>query len=704
MSSEQRANFDSQDVYKESISLLLLDTRIQQPKTQTANLRKAGFIVHPRILTDPDKLKQALGVHAPDILICNEGEFNGQQVLQAVAECQPGIPVILVSDERSPQQLNDALGMGARDLVQQDDLGLLTAVFKREVENLAKGRQANRLRQRLAETQQRFNHLIHNSQDAIAYVAEGNHILANPAYLDLFGFLSMDDLIELPLHKLTSQRDHATLDLLLLKLAGNTAKGEIEIGLHSQENRQFDALLSYQPAMLDERSCSQITIKDLTHALETEQRVRLLSDHDLETGLTNRRQFINQLDELIPELRQGRPGNLIYLGIGNMSTIRAKAGEEAATGLLAEIAAVLSATDVESGIFSRLGNHTFALFCRNHDKGAIGKLAEQLSARLQKNAYSTGLPGTLRPEFNLGLAEGSNSLQGAEELIEQAFRACEAARRQGPNCWLWYDDSIDDTKSSNDINRHEQIVGMIDAALQGDRFRLFYQPVVSLQGDSQENYAVLVRMLSSDNQTFLPETFLEHAHSHGRMAAIDRWIIKQAIAELAQQRAGKRKINLFIQLSADTLKDEELLIWICDCLQMYNAKGPWLTFQIADKDIRTNPTRTRELVKGLKRISCRLAITRFGVTAKYESLLKHLPVDLIKLDNSYIELLAKDLQRQKQLAALCKLAKEYGVRVIAGGVEDADSLHFLWDAGVHYIQGYLLQEPVESISYDFNVE
>jgi PAS domain S-box-containing protein len=700
------ARMNQQDVYKERFSLLLLDADSDSADSQVASLLKAGFIIHPRTLNAMDRLEQLVQVTPPDIVLCNQDVFNASDVLGIFSRLQPQLPVILQCEKRSLQQLREALDMGAQDLIQRDDTDLLIAVFRREAGNLLRSRQTCKLQQRLTETQQQFNELIHNSQDAIACLGNGVHLMVNPAYLNLFGFMAEEELLQRPLRELASQRDHETLDRLLQKIADNDQSGELEISLFDQANRQFNALLSYHPARLGKHHCTQIRIRDLTQAEKMEQRVKLLSDHDFETGLINRRQFINQLEELVPELQQGQTGSLIYLSVNNMSTIRAKAGPTRANSLLAEIGTLLASVkgEDESNLFSRLGDHTFALFCRKQDKAVTANLAEYLSRRLRKKAYVTELPGKLRPEFNVGLAESSHRIQSAADLLELAFLASETARQQGPDSWLWYEDVIGDNHTGSDINRHEQIIAMIDDALHADRFKLFYQPVVSLRGDSRENYAVLVRMLNTDNQTFLPETFLEHAKSHGRMAAIDRWIIRQAIEELARQRVGKRKINLFIQLSADSLRDDDLLVWICDCLQMFDAKGPWLTFQITDKDVRTNAARTQELVTGLKRISCRLAITRFGAISKYESLLKHLPIDLVKLDPGFTRQLGNSQAHQQRLNGICAKAHEYGVKVIAGEVEETASLIHLWHAGIDYIQGYLLQEPVESFGYDFDLD
>ncbi|MEO5341984.1 MAG: EAL domain-containing protein [Gammaproteobacteria bacterium SHHR-1] len=682
------------------LHLLLLDRDIAAPKQQTAALRQAGFHLHPRILTNPDRLEKALLRQQIDILICNEGSFDGNQVLQAVARLRPQLPVLLIGPEREAQRLGEVLALGARDLIPRDDLPLLCRVFRRELDSLNQQRRAEALRQQLDQTQAQFDQLIDHSTEAIAYLDQGRHLQVNRAYQDLFGFIDGAELIGLPLAALVTQRDRPTLELLLDRIAEHQASGEVELGLRSQEYRQFDGLLRFAPAQYENHPCTLISIRNLSRARLIEQRIQLLSDRDSETGLINRRRFVNQLDERIPELQRGKPGSLIYLSIHNMASIRVHAGERASSRLLSEIGAELTRMGKQAGLFARLGDHSFALFCQYQDKGASAHLADALSQQLHQRSYATPLPEGVRPRFSLGLAEGNGNTQSGEQFLEQAFHACEEARQRGTGTPVWYDSR----RHGDDAGRGEQtdaeVVELIDDALACDRFRLFYQPLVSLNGDSREHYSVLVRMLSSDNQTLLPERFLDYAKDHDRMAAIDRWVIKHAIAELGRQRQQRHRVGLFIQLSAESIRDQDLLLWLCDCLQQYDAKGPWLSFQIADRDVRGNPSRSRELIKGLKRIGCRLAISQFGVLAKYESLLRHLPLDYIKLDASYLKQLASDGQRQRRLRDICQLAKANQAQVIAGEVEEEDCLKVLWEADVHYVQGYLLQEPVESISSD----
>jgi multidomain signaling protein FimX len=689
---------------EEPIELLLLDAGILVAKEQITTLRNAGFRIRPRIASSLHKFLYTIRHEPPEILICNcdPVEFGVRQVLTAIAEHRPGLPTLLIDPPRDGESAQLALQLGARDLLPLGDGELLTIAFRRECDSLSQRRQAKQLQQQLDATEQRYNTLFGNSREAIAYIRNGVHLRANPAYLSLFGFMDGTDLTGVPLLELIAQREQQAAQLLL-RIADNEASGEVELLCHTQTHQSFEAGIGFSPAQDNGKACTQLVVRNLSLARELDQRVRLLSDQDQETGLDNRRQFINHLDSLIPGFQQGKSGALLYVSISNMEEIRGKAGPEQAGRLLVDFGARLRRAADEIDLVGRLGDHTFCLLCPQQDLGATGRVAERI-CNGPGSQVAADSPGGLPLRVNIGIAYAGPSLKSAEEFVEQAFLACEAARQQGPNCWLRFDSTLADTFSKRRIDEHDRIISLIDDALANDRFRLLYQPVVSLRGDSRENYSVLVRMLSQDNDTLLPESFLDYAKSHGRMASIDRWVIHHAIAELAHQRKGNRKINLFINLSAAALKQNDLLIWICDCLRQFDARGSWLTFQIADKDIRTNVHSTHNLLQGLKRISCRFAVNHFGVIAKHENLLKHLPVDFVKLDPGFVDHLASEPKQQQQLEALCRLARQYGVQTIVAGVEDHDCLCHLWDVGADYVEGYLLHEPVADIGYAFNLD
>jgi len=234
-------------------------------------------------------------------------------------------------------------------------------------------------------------------------------------------------------------------------------------------------------------------------------------------------------------------------------------------------------------------------------------------------------------------------------------------------------------------------------ALEVDGLQLVYQPIVSLKGDSQESYSVLLRLREDDRTLLEAKDFLNAASRSGQMVAVDRWVIRKAIAEVAAQRVRGEKINFFVNVDEETVQEEKLLLWICDCLREFQARGNWLTFQVREDHARRHAAVFSRLSEGLRKVRCRVALNRFGDDPNPDLLLRSLHPDYVKFVPELGQGLADDRSKRQRLWELTKLTREAGVKIIVTGVEDARSLTVLWTAGIDYVQGYFLQKPSTSI-------
>jgi len=300
------------------------------------------------------------------------------------------------------------------------------------------------------------------------------------------------------------------------------------------------------------------------------------------------------------------------------------------------------------------------------------------------------------PSLQLILRDKGPSARDLEQKIQQRSYADTDTARLNPPPFQEISPALSQPeKASKDAG----ILELLDKALHHDRFLLVYQPIVSLQGDSQENYAVMVRMLDEHNEELLPKVFISLAEQHGKMVEIDHWVIRHAIAALSALRQQGNKINFFIILSDAILLDDSLIPLVCDCLREYDARGNWLTFQIHEQCARDNLQAVVDLIDRLKKIKCQIALDHFGLLPKPDVLLDRLNVDYVKLDPSFVRKINNNQQKQDELNGLNEMAVRHKVRMIATAVENADSLAVLWTVGIAYIQGGFLQKPSSTIEY-----
>ncbi|MET0083753.1 MAG: EAL domain-containing protein [Sedimenticola sp.] len=688
-----------------AIELLIIEQSLNFAEAEVSTLRNASLVVHPTSVTDEQGLLDALENHDHDIVLCS-ADHPGISLEYAMNTCSkalPDAPFIVIYKEQAPDRLLQAMRDGARDVVSADDPDHLQIVIKREFGDLLVRRELDTVRKQLRETEQRCTTLIDHSRDAIAYVHDGMHVHANPIYLELFGYVDLGEIEGLPILDMVSKEDHKRFKKFLRSLDSDNSSADIEVKCRNSDDSTFDATLEFSPAAVDGEPCTQIIIRDQSQSKELQKKLDLLSSQDVQTGLANRPYFMQSLEQHVEEHQnEAKPCSLFYVVIDNFQQVRSRIGVVASDSLLMKIAEALANSVEEQELIARFGDHTFTILSDKGDSADAKPLAEQLRSTVEKIHFEHQ-DEEINVSASIGLAHLAEGMDNSQEFLNHAYQACEAARNDGGNRLSIYDaqemtPSYGEQADSNEAN----VIELIRHALEKDKFRLVFQPIVSLQGDTRENYAVLVRMLDNNNEEILPNYFLKYAEESNQMAEIDRWVIKNAIEKLAYERARGRKVNFFVSLSTSALEDDGLLLWVCDCLREQKAKGAWLTFQIKDNDLRSHTQSAKKLIDGLKKIKCNLAVDQFGSNPKGETLLKHLPVDFVKLDPSLMKELSTQQDRQDNLNQLNSVAQSFDAKTIATGVEDANSLAILWTVGVNYTQGYFLQEPSATIAYDFS--
>lgn len=708
---------------EKTISLLILDESPNDTESYVNALRNTGIAVHSKRIDREDKLIEALDNNNIDMILytCGAANIAPSHAMSICNSRSKGTPVIIIyPEDQEPEQLLEAMRAGARDVVSKDDMDHLQVVVSREYDDLQIRRELAQVKVRLNESEERCNILVESSRDAIAYVHEGMYIHANKGYLDMFGYVEMDDIEGLPILDMIAPQEHQAFKDFLRSLDHSSGSTKLSTNCQSSDGKIFKAELEFSPASVEGEPCTQIIIRDQSLDSELEEKIQQLATHDTQTGLYNRRYLMDKLHEITSD-ENNTSGSyaLNYILVDNFQKIRSAVGVVSSDNLLKEMANILSNTIDEGDLLSRFGDHTFVILSKKSKLLEAEPYAEHIRSTIENHEFQVD-DDDIQPTCSIGISYLTPDNKSSQELINQAYNACEAARGEGGNIFFSYNEDEMQQRygSGNDeASPAEALAGegagatadaarikrLIEQALEEDSFRLVYQPIVSLQGDTREHYAVLIRLLDENNTEILPGGFLEQAKQANLMSKIDRWVIKHAITELSNQRSQGHKTKFFINISESGIQDESLLLWICDCLRELNAKGAWIIFQMHEADIRSHTQNAKKLIEGLKKIRCQIAVDKFGLTPKNELLLKHMPIDFVKLDQSLTNGLCQSQDKQDQLSGINRSVQSFNIKSIAMGVEDANSLAVLWTVGINYIQGYFMQKPSETITYDSTV-
>jgi len=687
-----------------AIELLIMGNSTPEIEACLDDIRNSGVAAHAlQIEHNADLLGETLKTQrALDILIytVEPGALKANQLFAVLSAINPNLPVIAVAEEPEEETRIDLMELGAADLVGRTEYPHLTQAVLREYKHLTTLRRLQQVERQLKEAEERCNSLTESSRDAIAYVHEGMHVTANRAYLELFGLAGEDEIEGLPVLDMIAPAEHKAFKKVLRQLSKDSEhSSELRTKCLRSDGREFNAELLFAPASIDNEPCTQVLIRDQSVSREVEEKLRLLSTQDVQTGLYNRQYFLSLLDEETRNQCNGGRNRqtLFYITLDNFSEIRNQAGIKISDAVLMEIAALLRRSVGYDDLLARFGDHTFTILSPGDDADTAGKLAQKICKRVEEHDYSTSKT-PLTPDCSIGIAFTSVQINSGHEFVTLAYNACETARNEGVNL---YSLKAETSKPEEISPTEAHLSQLIRYALKHDRFQLVYQPIVSLHGDTRENYAVMMRLLDENQDEIQPEHFMQQAEMMGMLPELDRWVIRHAITELANQRKQGQKINFFIHITGASLTDETLLLFICDCLRDTGAKGSWVTFQCSDSEARSHLQQLQKLSAGLKKIKCRLCVDHFGLAKKPEALLSELHLNFVQFDPSFLEDLSENQEKQDTLNQLNEMIQERNIKTIAAGVEEASNLAILWSIGVNYIRGYFIQEPVATISYDF---
>ena len=267
-------------------------------------LRNAGEIVRDIRVEDDEDMEKAISENPLDIILAKQKLpiFSAKQALEVLQKNGRDIPLVVITDTNESNACLAELKAGARDAVSTNQPERLLHIVRREVTDLKNRKGLRRTEQMLHESEKRARNLIDSSRDAIAYVHDGMHIYANQAYLEMFGYESLDDVEGMPILDMVGSTDHSKLkDFLRNYAKGQSKDDSLNIQAKHTDGHTFETAMEFSRASMEGEACTQIIIRDRSNSKELEQQLDVLSKQDLLTGLYNRTYFLDRVDKLISQ-------------------------------------------------------------------------------------------------------------------------------------------------------------------------------------------------------------------------------------------------------------------------------------------------------------------------------------------------------------------------------------------------------------------
>jgi diguanylate cyclase (GGDEF)-like protein/PAS domain S-box-containing protein len=682
------------------IRLLILEESQNLAEELIVLLRTAGRATRAHLLESKADLVEKLKEQSWDLCLSRQqiDTLSIEQIIQQVKSLDKDVPVIMLADDQDPASITLGMKLGALDVSLADDDERLLLIIERELSNLENRRARRKAEVDLREIDRRNQLLLDSSTAAIAYVHEGMHIYTNRAYADLFGYDEPDDFAGIPVIDLIAGEDQEKFKAFLKNFSESQEEGK-DFSCVASDDSRILASLSLSPATYDSERCTQMIFRAMTHDSQYEDRIREISSQDLLTGLYNRSYFLEQLETAVDLASNGQQGFvLFYITVDDFARVRSDAGISNADLVLGDLAALLRDYVEASHLMARFGDDEFTLLFKGADKEVATALAEEL--RLLVEGHLSEIAGkSFQLTISAGLALISENTPAGEEIISRALKACNAIEN-GNGVKFFQAEQVkvgDDGKALTS----EDIKQLVRDAIANNAFRLMFQPVISLHGDDDEQFEVLLRLLDNEDNELSPAQFLGPAEDAGLLEKLDRWVILQSIKMLSAHRSRGSKARLFVNVTHCSMADSTFLPWISVALKAARLPSDAIIFQIHENDATSYIKHATKFCQGLSELHCKTSINHFGCSLNPFNLLKHLTPDYVKLDGSYAQQIEDSEEKQKDLIDMVKALQSTGVLTAISGVESPAVLSTLWQAGVNFIQGYYISMPLDDMNYDF---
>ncbi|TNE94442.1 MAG: GGDEF domain-containing response regulator, partial [Gammaproteobacteria bacterium] len=675
-----------------TVHLLILDPSQNDAESLVSLLRNSGKATRAHRITSEEDLEETLKAGNWDLLLARdiEQEFTADDALAMIRRMDKDIPFILLTEDQSRERKVSVIKAGAQDTVPADYTDLLVLVVNRELAALDERRRRRALDSHLREAEQRCQLLLESSKDAIAYINDGMHIYANQSYMEFLGYDDIDDLICIPVLDTLTPESQDKYKEFMKSFAEKREDGmSFNCTARRSDDQELSVTMSVSAATYDGEACTQIVLQPEHSDAELEEKLRQISSQDLLTGLYNRQHLMTALAENIAKAgKDNESGALAYIALDNFISMKGQVGIAGADLLLGDLANLLKEQAGEDVTLARLSDDAFCFMAQPSDEKTMAALCEKVRKAIEDHLFDIN-DRTVQLTVSIGVAAITENSPKAEELMGRAHMASSEVRKQEGhaqgNGVLVYNPADHESLDENNS------VEAIQKALEENRFKLLFQPIINLRGEGEEHYEAFVRMLDKDDQEVSPYDFLPPMGPSDTAIKIDRWVILQTIKQLSSHRSRGHDTRLFLNITAETLQDKTFTPWLSVALKAARLPGDSLIFQIREGDANNFMKQAKEFTKSIHELHCKLSISQFGCALNPFNTLKHIETDYVKIDGSFTEEIQKNDEAKEQVKEMVKSLQSAGKLTIIPLVENAGVLATLWQAGVNYIQGYYLQ-------------
>jgi diguanylate cyclase (GGDEF)-like protein len=411
--------------------------------------------------------------------------------------------------------------------------------------------------------------------------------------------------------------------------------------------------------------------------------------HDALTGLPNRALVLDRAEQLLARAARN-PGVLaaaLFVDIDGFKHVNDNLGHAAGDTLLKTVGARLQAAVREQDTVGRLGGDEFVVLVEaGASEAPLDALADRLTAALREPVAIEDGSKSFSVTASIGVAIGSYG--SSDELLRDADLALYAAKAAGKDRYALFDASmVEGTEGRLELEAD------LGAALGREEFFLLYQPIFELPSQDMVGVEALIRWRHPVRGIVPPDEFIPLAESSGRIVEIGRWVLEEACRQTAAWAGEGHELGIAVNVSAQQLARSGFPADVRHALESSGLEPALLTLELTETTLMRDAAAARDALKELKQLGVRVAIDDFGTGYASLSQLQRMPVDILKIDRSFIAALSDGGHGRELLRAILGVGEALSLAVVAEGIEERDQMAMLEEMGCEMAQGFLMGRP-----------
>jgi len=605
--------------------------------------------------------------------------------------------VVLVVPLRVREEVRGFAAIGGRSPVPAHLAGSVSALASEAALALEGAELAEDLHRRQSEA--RFRSLVQNSSDVMTIVErDGTIRYVSPSVRRVFGF-EPDGLLGTSVLELLDPAHRSHLASVLLGSGeardGNSESLELRVQ-HRDESWMRVEMVATDLSGDPNVQGIVLNTRDITERKNFEEQLSHQAFHDSVTGLANRALFHNRVDHALQRLaRTDSSVCVLFLDLDDFKTVNDSLGHAAGDLLLAEVGNRLRECVRSADTAARFGGDEFAILLEDGGFEVAAEIAERVMHELAKPCDLEGKEVFIRASIGIAFADLFSD-QRPDDLLRDADLAMYMAKNQGKGRYQVFEPVMHRT-----VLERLELKADLQRAVEREEFVLHYQPIFVLETGQVSGVEALVRWRHPDRGLVPPDQFIPLAEESGLIVPLGYWVLSEACRralELESRSANGTPLTMSVNLSTKQLQQPDLIDRVRSTLEETGLEPARLALEITESVMMADMEISAVRLQQLKDLGVKIALDDFGKGYSSLNYIRQFPVDILKVDKSFIDGVGEESDVSALTGAIIDLASVLHIRPVAEGIEESEQLDRLIELGCDLGQGFLFARPMEPVA------